>query len=89
MMDEDALPETIQALVERIRTLETAQRAEVAGGVESVTVAVLPTAGQTGRLRFATDGRKIGEGIGAGTGVLAYDDGVAWRRTSDDSTVVA
>lgn len=34
------------------------------------------TAGETA---FARDGRKEGEGFGAGTGVLAYSDGSAWR----------
>jgi hypothetical protein len=53
------------------------------------TVATLPTAGSKGRMRFVTDGRKDGEGSGAGTGTMAYDDGTAWRRVSDDSTVVA
>lgn len=53
------------------------------------TVAGLPGAGSAGRVAFATNGRKISEGVGAGTGVLCYDDGVAWRRVSDDSTVAA
>lgn len=88
-MNDDALASTIQALADRIRVLETAERTEVAGGVESTTVAGLPAAGQVGRLRFATDGRKSGEGAGAGTGVLVSDDGVAWRRQSDDTTVAA
>jgi hypothetical protein len=61
------------------------------GAISRATVATLPTsdASNPGRLRFVTNGRKVGEGVGAGTGVLAYDDGVAWRRASDDTTVVA
>lgn len=85
----DDLVQTIEILARRIRALETQERAETAGGVENSTVAGLPAAGQSGRLRFATDGRKTGEGAGAGTGVLVYDDTVAWRRTSDDTTVVS
>lgn len=42
-----------------------------------------------GRLRYVTNGRKIGEGAGGGTGVLVYDDGVSWRRASDDTVAVA
>jgi len=89
MMDEDAVADAILALAERLRTLETSQRSEVSGGHESSTVANLPVAGQAGRERFASDGRKTGEAAGLGTGVLAYDDGVAWRRVDDGTTVVA
>lgn len=54
------------------------------------TVANLPTPG-TGwrRIALATNGRKTGEGAGAGTGVLCYDDGTAWRRVDDGTTVAA
>lgn len=83
----DALREIVRPLVERIRALEARERANFAGGVGSVTFANLPTASETGRMLFVTDGRKLGEGVGAGTGVLVYDDSVAWRRTSDDTTV--
>lgn len=79
----------MQGISPRLRALETNERSEVTGGAESFTVAGLPAAGQTGRMRFATDGRKTGEGAGAGTGVLVYDDGVAWRRVDDGTTVVA
>lgn len=81
---QDRLLETI---VNRIRALEANGRSEVSGSIEAIAFVDLPTPGQPGRLRFVTDGRKIGEGAGAGTGVPAYDDGVAFRRTSDDSTV--
>ena len=53
------------------------------------TVASLPAAGTAGRIAFASDGRKVGEGAGAGTGTLCYDDGTAWRRVGDDTTVAA
>jgi hypothetical protein len=76
-------------LVSRVRALEVGERSEITGSVEAQTVTNLPAAGQAGRVRFATDGRKIGEGAGAGTGVIVYDDGTAWRRTADDTTVVA
>ena len=53
------------------------------------TVATLPSVNATspGRQAFATDGLKVGETTGNGTGVPVYDDGTQWRRTSDDSTV--
>ncbi len=81
---QDKLFDTI---LNRIRAIEANGRSEVTGSIEAITFVNLPTPGQAGRLRFVTDGRKIGEGAGAGTGVPAYDDGVAFRRTSDDSTV--
>ncbi len=82
------LPETtLIELVNRIRELESNGRSEVTGSIEAILFVNLPTPGQAGRLRFVTDGRKTGEGGGAGTGTPAYDDGVAWRRTSDDTTV--
>ena len=85
----DELTPIIEILTRRIRVLETSERAETAGGVATSTVAGLPAAGENGRLRFATDGRKTGEGGGAGTGVLVYDDGVAWRRVDDGTAVLA
>ncbi len=85
-MQDDRLFDTI---LNRIRAIEANGRSEVTGSIEAIAFADLPAAGQAGRLRFVTDGRKIGEGGGAGTGVPAYDDGVDFRRTSDDSVVAA
>lgn len=76
-------------LTARIRALEVDERSEVTGGVESFTVATLGAVGAAGRMRFATDGRKTGEGPGAGTGVIVYDDGITWRRVDDGTTVAA
>ena len=58
------------------------------------TVAQLPAANvQSGARAWATDGRKSGEGAGAGTGVLVYADNqagtVTWRRLSDDTVAAA
>ncbi len=77
----------LDTILNRIRAIEANGRSEVSGSIEAIAFASLPTPGQAGRLRFVTDGRKIGEGVGAGTGTPAYDDGVAWRRTGDDTTV--
>ena len=76
-----------ETILNRIRALEANGRSEVTGSIEAIAFADLPTPGQPGRLRFVTDGRKVGEGVGVGTGTPAYDDGVAWRRTGDDTTV--
>lgn len=54
----------------------------------SYTVAGLPT-GAAGDLAYASNGRKTGEGGGAGTGIPVYHDGVAWRRFYDDATATA
>ena len=79
----------VDPILVRLRKLEANQRSEVTGGVVRSTVAALPAAGDAQRVRFATDGRKTGEGAGAGTGVLVYDDGTAWRRVDDGTTVLA
>jgi len=80
-------PDVLTEILNRIRELESNGRSEVTGSMEAILFANLPTPGQEGRWRFVTDGRKLGEGVGVGTGTPAYDDGVAWRRTSDDTTV--
>lgn len=49
-------------------------------------VANLPT-GFEGRLAFATDGRKTGEGAGVGTGAPVYWSGAAWRTYPADAAV--
>lgn len=48
---------------------------------------ILPV--QAGSQAFASDGRKNGEGAGAGTGVLVYYDGNAWKATDTGATVAA
>lgn len=52
-------------------------------------VADLPTPGTSAlTIAFATNGVKVGESTGSGTGTLVYDDGTDWRRTGDDTTVI-
>jgi hypothetical protein len=58
------------------------------GALPIYTVAALPT-GAAGMVAYASNGRKIGEGAGAGTGVPCYFSNSNWRRYSDDSTVAA
>lgn len=52
------------------------------------TVAQLP-AGKEGYIAYATNGRKTGEGAGAGTGVPVYYSNGKWRVFYNDSQVVA
>ncbi len=85
----EELRRAFENVIDRIRNLEANERSEVTGAVVDLVFASLPAAGQAGRLLFVTDGRKTGEGAGVGTGVLAYDDGVAWRRVDDGTTVTA
>ena len=40
-----------------------------------------------GQQIYISNGRKVGEGTGAGTGVVAYYSNAAWRRPSDDTAV--
>jgi hypothetical protein len=53
------------------------------------TVAALPAVHLAGDTYFATNGRKNGEGAGAGTGVLVFSDGTAWRAVDTGATVAA
>lgn len=48
---------------------------------------ILPV--QVGSQAFASNGRKVGEGAGSGTGTMVYYDGTAWRRVGDDTTIAA
>lgn len=66
---------------------------DVVGGVsifgfDVVTVANLPS-GSSGRMAYASDGRKNGEGAGLGTGVLVFHDGTAWRACDTGATAAA
>lgn len=59
-----------------------------AAHLNPVAVASLPT-GAAGSVAFASNGRKNGEGAGAGTGVLCFHDGTAWRACDTGATVAA
>jgi hypothetical protein len=50
------------------------------------TKALLPT-GFEGETAYCTDGRKVGEGGGAGTGCPVYFSGTKWYRYGDDTEV--
>ena len=53
------------------------------------TVAALPAAPGAGAKAFATNGRKPGEGTGAGTGVEVYHDGTRWNSVSSSTQIAA
>ncbi|TNC14934.1 hypothetical protein FF100_04990 [Methylobacterium terricola] len=52
------------------------------------TVTTVPS-GTAGDIIYVSNARKVGEGAGAGTGVIAYYSNNNWRRLSDDSPVAA
>ncbi len=54
----------------------------------SYTVSALPD-GMASMVAFASDGRKNGEGAAAGTGVMVFHDGTAWRACDTGATVAA
>jgi hypothetical protein len=54
----------------------------------SYTVATLPAVG-AGQVAYASNGRKNGEGGGAGTGVMVFSDATAWRACDTGATVAA
>ncbi len=58
-------------------------------GLMPCAVASLPSAAFNGALAFASNGRKVGEAAGSGTGVVAAYSNGAWRRLSDDSVVAS
>ena len=82
-VDGDWYP-VLKALVEAMKEVQ-----ERLG--QNLAVADLPAASSSniGWRIFVTDGRKVGEGAGLGTGTVAYSDGTAWRRVADDTTVAA
>lgn len=85
----------LETTVDRTRRVE---RAEIADSIPAYTVANLPTAANGGlgltsyvTLAFAINGRKSGEGVGAGTGQLVYYNAATnqWLRVRDDSLITA
>jgi len=65
---------------------------QVTGGLIPIAFASLPVVNNTGGdLYFVTNGRKVGEGVGAGTGVIVYWNSTTshWLRITDDSIVAS
>jgi hypothetical protein len=59
------------------------------GNLGSFTVATLPTNPIVSQFAYASNGRKVGEGVGSGTGVPVYYSNGAWRVFSTDAVVTA
>lgn len=56
-------------------------------GIAAFAFASLPSAATADLLIYVTDGRKVGEGAAAGTGVVCRSDGADWKTVDDGSTV--
>jgi hypothetical protein len=56
---------------------------------QQFTVVGLPGGASEGMVAYATNGRKVGQGVGAGTGVPVYFSAGAWRVFSTDAQVLA
>lgn len=83
----------VQAQVNK-QTVKT-ERAEFSDGIPAYTFVNLPTTGLADgstyvTLAWVSNGRKSGEGVGAGTGVLAIwqQSSANWRRVGEDYAVV-
>ena len=81
---------TVEIIAERVRRIE-ADELMIVDTVANLAATYPP--GIIGRLAFATDGRKYVLGVleapAAGSGVLTYDDGVAWIAVDSGSAVLA
>lgn len=69
------------------REWDTAMRSVVAM-TNPVAFANLPT-GTEGQIAYVSNGRKAGQGVGAGTGVLAFHDGSTWIAVDTGTAVAA
>lgn len=87
------LNKQLAAVKADVRLLELrTERAETASGVLELTLAAAPLAvngAKGGDMLFISDGRKSGEGAGAGTGLIAYYNPAtdSWYRPADDTAV--
>jgi len=57
--------------------------------VGAFSVAGLPASPAAGTTAYASNGRKLGEGSGSGTGVPVYFQGGSWRTFSSDQPVAS
>lgn len=56
---------------------------------QSIPVVQLPVGTYRGQTTHVPNGRKAGEGPGAGTGIPAWFDGTVWRTFYDNSVVAS
>jgi hypothetical protein len=57
--------------------------------LQTYTVATLPASPAAGSTAYASNGRKVGEGAGSGTGVPVYFSNGSWRVSSTDVAVTS
>lgn len=89
----DEYTRRLDKLEKRFNDLVTLSNfANVALGFQRVAFADLPTAANSQKIYYVTNGCKSGEASGAGTGVLAIDDEIAtvatWVRVDDPTQAV-
>lgn len=71
------------------RSATLSQVLSLALGIASSDVASLGSASPANQMIYATDGRKSGEGVGSGTGVLVISNGTNWIAVDTGTTVAA
>lgn len=84
----EAVQVSIAQINKRLHQIDTHELATSTGAIQYSTYAGLPATGLgPGVSNFCTDCRKVGEGAGAGTGVLVYynKSTTNWRRITDDA----
>jgi hypothetical protein len=64
-------------------------RSYVPHKLQSYLVSALPVTTIAGDTAYATNGRKQGESVGSGTGVLVFSDGSGWKSCDQATPVVA
>lgn len=89
----------LNTLKEQVQSAEQTERALFTDSIPAYTVATLPTAINAGlgnntsysTILWASNGRKSGEGVGAGTGVMVVWQASLgqWLRLTDYTQVVA
>lgn len=79
-----------KAAYDYVTSLDAAVRRIIAMG-SPILFANLPlaSASNEGDIAFVSNGRKSGEGAGAGTGVEVYSDSVHWRAVDTSATVAS
>lgn len=92
------LKSDLNALQKQVDKTEQVERAEIADSIPAYTLANAPNNSDGGlgtgvsyiTLAWISNGRKSGEGVGAGTGVLAVFQSSSnqWLRLTDYSAVV-
>lgn len=89
------LQQQVNALQEDVHDLHiNTEQAGYSNGVQAYTAASLPVNGVANgqtyvTIAFCSNGRKAGEGAGAGTGVMVYWNAASlqWFKVSDDTVV--